>query len=100
MKTKTFQEAYFEITEIIAAFQHMAEKKVTKMNATIENVGMIDLIIIHKMMITPNKRLFMPGELGTETMTMIYTPARGCTIAIESEPCVKLMPKINLINYN
>jgi hypothetical protein len=100
MKTKTANEAHFEVIQILDAFEQMAKNKVFKMTATIENVAFADFIALYKTFLTPNKALFMPGEIDNENMTMIYTPCPGCTIAIESEPCVKLYPRINLINYN
>lgn len=100
MKTKSAIEAQHEIIEIIRSFRHMAEHQTCRMSATIENVGFSDFISLYKTIITPKKRLFMPGEIDNENMTFIYTPAPGCTIVVESEPCVKLWPRINLINAN
>lgn len=100
MKTKSSTEAYYEMISILEAFQKMAKNNTSKMNAVIENIRFADLVYIHSILISKNKRFFMPGEIGNENFTIIYTPYPGCTIAFESEPCIKYKPKINLINYN
>lgn len=91
MKTLTTLDAQFMITDFMTMFNDMASKTPnTRMNATIENVGFIDFFDLYRRVRTKNKRLFMPGEYGTETMVMVYTPAPGFIICIESEPCLKV----------
>jgi hypothetical protein len=92
MKTITAFEAQLMIVEFIGMFQEIAAKKPqnSKFTATIENVSFLEFFQLYSRIKTPYKSLMMPGEFGTETMVMIYLPAPGCTIAIESEPCMKM----------
>lgn len=92
MKPITALEAQLMIVEFIEMFQELAAKKPqnSKFTATIENVGFLEFFALYSRIKTKNKSLMMPGELGTETMVMIYLPAPSCTICIESEPCAKM----------
>lgn len=100
MKKITQLEAQTQIEEILTAFNLMVGKNVMRMTAIIENVGIVDLTRIHADLPKDKCRLYIPGEIGNENISIIYVPAPGCTICIESEPCVNYRPKINLINYN
>lgn len=100
MKTITQIEAQTQIEEIFTAFNLMIAKNVMRMTAIIENVDLTSIVKIHEDLPKDKCRLYMPGEIENENISIIYVPAPGCTICIESEPCVVYQPKINLINYN
>lgn len=80
-------------------FEECAKENIMRSATTIENVAFADTIKLFSLIPAP-KRLFLPGEIGNENITILVTPAPGFTICIESEPCLKFVPKINLINYN
>ncbi len=100
MKTKTATEANILMWDIMESFVQMSRSKVSRASAVVENVALSDIQNLFNG-IDPNlRKLYMPGEMGNECIIIMYYVAPGFTICIESEPCVKLIPKINLINYN
>ncbi len=44
--------------------------------------------------------LRLPHETKNGTIQIMYYPANGFHILIESQPCTDYKPNINLINYN
>lgn len=90
MKTITALEAQNRIVEFIKSFIKMTSSGPGKFTAGIQNVDFIEFINLYHHIKTDKKAIYMPGELETETMTLIYIPAPDCIITIESEPCVKV----------
>jgi hypothetical protein len=39
------------------------------------------------------RAIYLPGEIGTETLVLEYAPCKGFTVFIESEQCVIYKPK-------
>lgn len=102
MKTVSTNEAQLAIIEIMNHASRIVARHTTPPNirADIGNVGFADIFKLYSRLITHKKRLYLPGEVGTESVVIVYNVAPGIMIWIESEPCVKLKPKINLINWN
>jgi hypothetical protein len=100
MKVKSQIDAQIHINEMLEIFNSMLAKGIMRMNGIIENVAFTDVIKLYHDHLDKRKAfLYMPGEIGNENITIIYTPAPGFTIAIESEPCVNYKPR-TLIHYN
>lgn len=102
MRTLTYIDALSKVKQILDGFSDLADKGVMRMTAHIENVSFTDIVRMYGEYQTrgANVQLYLPGEVGTETIQIGLRPANGCYICIESEPCVNYKPKINSINYN
>lgn len=100
MKTKDIIEVYDEIMQILDTFDKASRKGAIKMSAVIGSVALADIVLLYTRMREKKKQIYMPGELEEDKVVIVYVPAQGATIAIESEPVKKLRPKINTINYN
>lgn len=103
MKTKSAIEAQLDIISIISEFRRLVaveNYKNYRLNALIENVSLVDIFALYSRIETKYKTIYLPGEIGNENITIVYVLAPGISITIESEPCLKYVPKINLINYN
>lgn len=101
-KVLTTREVQILIIEFIKQFREMAaiKKDFFKMNAEIKNVGFLSMIQLWSKVRTPNKRLYLPGELDNEFMTIVYKPAPNCIITIESVPTKKYVPSLKFKIYN
>ena len=68
-------------------------KQVPKFYTEIENVGFFDILALWLKLQTENKRLFLPGDLENDRITIVYMVTNDFVIQIESEPCFKLNVK-------
>ena len=100
MRVKSQIDAQIHINEMLEIFNGLVAKGITRMNGIIENVAFTDIIKLYYDILDKRKCfLYLPGEIGNENITIIYTVAPGFTIAIESEPCVMFAPK-TILNLN
>lgn len=97
------QQAQVMIVEMIKNFREVAAIKkgvFHRMNAEIKDVSFVGIIHLWSLIITPNKRLYLPGELDNEHITIVYKPAPNCVITIESVPTKKYSPSLKYKIYN
>lgn len=78
----------------------MLGKPLPKFTETIENVSMFGLFELYKAIRCSHKRLLMPHELDCDHYTLIFCPFQGCTIILESEPVMKVVPELCKFNLN
>lgn len=96
MKTLRTIDVQKQICKIIGqnlqyASKMIAEgKQMPKFYTEIENVGFFDMFSLWTKLRTDNKRLFMPGELENDRITIVYKVSADFVIQIESEPCFNL----------
>lgn len=97
MPSLTIIQVQKKVVQIISDFMELqrTKNKNQKLYVTITNVGLTDLIIYYYKTITPNKRLLLPEEFDSDCLCMIYTPAPGCIISIESEVSTKVFYNLN-----
>lgn len=101
MKILTAIEAQTRLIDCLKEFQEVLKTSPTAgMTFTIYNVEFTEIIALYKLWKSPDKMFIVPGEYGEDKITIIYWPVPGCRITVESTPAKKLIPKINLINYN
>jgi len=109
MKTLNAIEANHQVIEVMETFTKIAtqypESQPPRFEAIISNVSFVDFIILFKNMSkgidTQKIQLYMPGELRSESMVIIYNPAPGFKITIHSEEVLKYKaPRVNTLNYN
>lgn len=98
MKTQNFEQTANKIHEIMDKFREDARKG-TKCFYLIQNVSLSDIVTIYKILPTC-KRLYVPKELGTESMVITFMPVVNCIITIESEPCIDFRWKIKHTEFN
>lgn len=72
----------------------------TNREKIISEVRFVDVFSLYNYLPANKKKLFLPGEIGNENITLIYTPVDGCTIIIQSEPCIDYRYKIHNIDIN
>lgn len=90
MKTLTAKQAQIQIAEIIKAFYDLAkihQDRFIKFTGEIENVGFLEILKLWTLLKSDKIRLYMPGELDNDRITIMYRPDNGCVISIESEKC-------------
>jgi len=68
-------------------------KQIPKFYTEIENVGFYEILSLWLKLKTDKKRLFMPGDLENDRITIVYMVTNDFVIQIESEPCFKLKAK-------
>lgn len=90
----TARQAQIQIIETIKRFRELASLHTQKghfinFKAEIENVGFIDMFLLYAMTKADDIRLYTPGELDNDHITIIYRPYKGCVISIESVKCYK-----------
>lgn len=101
MKTISATEAQINIIETIDRFRELAKiNPYSNMSAFIVNVRFTDIFIVYSRIKTKYKQIYMQEETGKNVITLVYVVCPGVSITIESEPCFKVRPKINSINYN
>lgn len=90
------------INEIMRIYDTMPDEMIAKgrFKAEVDDVRFTDLVKLFYRIPPGKARIYMPGEVGTETMVILYDVVPGFTITIQSEQCVKLIPKINTIILN
>lgn len=98
------RQAQIQIIEIIKRFRELAAIHTEKghfinFKAEITNVGFLAILKLWVLTKADDIRLYTPGELDNDHITIIYRPAPGCIISIESEKCHKL-DRQKLINRN
>lgn len=97
----TALEANVKLHGILEHFAAMAsDNPFVKQYAVIENVAFEDVFYLYAIMQDQNRQLFLPGEIHNENITIVYIPCPGCTIGIESEPCVDYRWKVKHTNFN
>ncbi len=99
-KTKSAIEAQLDIIDIISEFRKLIKTTNSNLSATIENVSFVDIFQLYERIESKYKKIYLPQEIGENKVIIIYVLAPGISITIQSEPALKLVPKINLINYN
>lgn len=100
-KTIHYPKAKIQVLDAIKDFNSVSAernalgKPFTKMTSHIENVGYADLMTLYNRMGDVNKMLFMPWELDSDRAVIIFIPAPGFVIHIESEPANRMVADIN-----
>lgn len=80
-------------------FNKLVKERILIGNGTIKNVSLEAIIELYHEL-GGERMLYVPYELGKPFITVIFIPAPGFQIFVESEHCTKYRPNINAINYN
>lgn len=98
--TLTQSQVENQLCEITQAYERMVKAKVNQMTASIDNIGMVDLINIYEDLPYDQRGLILPGEAENESLIVTWRIAQGCVIILHSEPCVKLQAKLETFKLN
>jgi hypothetical protein len=105
--TITANEAKMKILGALRKFEHVQKLGTHNQMFDIRDVAYGDFFLLYRVLHSrygERVRLYMPGEMETEGHLIIMCPCIGCTIGIESEPCVDFRWRIRntewLVNIN
>lgn len=100
---KTAEQVVDQISAILETFSQCAALGVHRQARKINDVAFVEHLVIFKSLSRTwgeRVRLFVNGELGTEGMLIVFEPAIGQSILIESVPCVSVAWKIKDLEIN
>lgn len=102
MNTIDVSTAYDKVCEYVKQFTQNIEngQAIKIQRALIQNVDFVDLIDLFGLMQGLNCQLYLPGEVGTESLCIFYKPTPFTTITIESEPALNYLWKVKHQNIN
>lgn len=96
----TVEQATIKVTQTLTKFVEQRMQGVYSQYAKIGEMEFKELFKLYMNMVNQkfDVALFMPGELGTECMTILYAPSLGCVVEIESVPAVDYKWRVRQIN--